>query len=199
MTTVDQVSEKPERIRSINLQEFGITREVPSATGIEQRGILPDTTCCVNAQQLHRRNHHDKQHPPAHDTDDQNHRFGYLTSSRCAVSPKRIHISSAYTDGTIPLTESTSTGFPPELTNFIGRRREVEETRRRMGSSRLVTVAGPGGIGKTRLALRVAEKVRRTFHDGICLIELDSASGNNLGKLNCSKITDSRSIALLAD
>ncbi|KPH21550.1 hypothetical protein AN948_01155 [Rhodococcus sp. ADH] len=110
-----------------------------------------------------------------------------------------MHISSAYTDGTIPLTESTSTGFPPELTNFIGRRREVEETRRRMGSSRLVTVAGPGGIGKTRLALRVAEKVRRTFHDGICLIELDSASGNNLGKLNCSKITDSRSIALLAD
>jgi predicted ATPase/DNA-binding CsgD family transcriptional regulator len=63
--------------------------------------------------------------------------------------------------------------LPPELTSFVGRRHEVTDVRRLLASSRLVTLTGPGGMGKTRLALRVAANVRRAFGDGVWLVELD--------------------------
>ncbi|MFI6431263.1 ATP-binding protein [Rhodococcus oryzae] len=62
--------------------------------------------------------------------------------------------------------------LPLELTSFVGRRREVTETRRLLSVSRLVTLTGIGGVGKTRLALRVAEDSRRSFEDGVWLVEL---------------------------
>ncbi|MEQ7005028.1 LuxR C-terminal-related transcriptional regulator [Actinopolymorpha sp. B17G11] len=63
--------------------------------------------------------------------------------------------------------------LPPEFTNFVGRRHELTDVRRLLASSRLVTLTGRGGVGKTRLALRVATNVRRAFGDGVWLVELD--------------------------
>jgi predicted ATPase/DNA-binding CsgD family transcriptional regulator len=62
--------------------------------------------------------------------------------------------------------------LPAEMTSFVGRRRELAETRRMLASSRLLTLTGPGGVGKTRLALRMAAEVRRTFPDGVWFVEL---------------------------
>ncbi|MCP2242570.1 ATP-binding protein [Lentzea aerocolonigenes] len=62
--------------------------------------------------------------------------------------------------------------LPVELTSFVGRRREVTEAKRVLSVSRLVTLIGFGGIGKSRLALRVAAQVRRSFDDGVWLVEL---------------------------
>ncbi|TCO51886.1 putative ATPase [Kribbella antiqua] len=62
--------------------------------------------------------------------------------------------------------------LPAELTSFVGRRRELADTRRLLSSSRLLTLTGPGGVGKTRLALRMAADVRRTFADGVWFVEL---------------------------
>ncbi|MFF0815819.1 ATP-binding protein [Rhodococcus sp. NPDC003318] len=62
--------------------------------------------------------------------------------------------------------------LPQELTSFVGRRRELIEARRLLSVSRLVTLTGIGGVGKTRLALRVADDARRTFADGVWLVEL---------------------------
>ncbi|WP_430330842.1 ATP-binding protein [Rhodococcus sp. ACT016] len=62
--------------------------------------------------------------------------------------------------------------LPFELTSFVGRRSEASEARRLVAESRLVTLAGLGGVGKTRLALRVAEESYRVFTDGIWLVEL---------------------------
>ena len=62
--------------------------------------------------------------------------------------------------------------LPAELTSFVGRRRALAETRRLLSSSRLLTLTGSGGVGKTRLALRMAAEVRRTFPDGVWFIEL---------------------------
>ncbi|MFC7449196.1 ATP-binding protein [Rhodococcus daqingensis] len=62
--------------------------------------------------------------------------------------------------------------LPLELTSFVGRRHEVTEARRLLSVSRLVTLTGMGGVGKTRLALRVAEDSRRGFDDGVWLVEL---------------------------
>jgi predicted ATPase/DNA-binding CsgD family transcriptional regulator len=64
--------------------------------------------------------------------------------------------------------------LPAELTSFVGRRRELELTRRMLGESRLVTLIGVGGVGKTRLALRTAMDVRRQFPDGAWFVELAS-------------------------
>ena len=62
--------------------------------------------------------------------------------------------------------------LPAELTSFVGRRRELADTRRLLSSTRLLTLTGAGGVGKTRLALRMAGEVRRTFADGVWFVEL---------------------------
>ncbi|MGX1972372.1 ATP-binding protein [Streptomyces kronopolitis] len=62
--------------------------------------------------------------------------------------------------------------LPAELTRFIGRRRELSDARALLSRGRLVTLTGPGGIGKTRLALRLAADVRRSFPGGVWLVEL---------------------------
>jgi predicted ATPase/DNA-binding CsgD family transcriptional regulator len=59
-----------------------------------------------------------------------------------------------------------------ELTGFVGRRRELAGIRAAFASARLVTLTGPGGIGKTRLAVRAAAQMRRGFRDGTWLVEL---------------------------
>jgi non-specific serine/threonine protein kinase len=56
--------------------------------------------------------------------------------------------------------------LPIDSTSFVGRRRELSEARRLLGDARLLTLTGVGGVGKTRLALRLAADVRRTFPDG---------------------------------
>ncbi|MFC9790362.1 protein kinase [Rhodococcus sp. NPDC127528] len=68
---------------------------------------------------------------------------------------------------------SSNTGnLPVELSSFIGRRIELTEAKRLLSASRLVTLTGIGGVGKTRLALRVAAKTQRDFSDGVRWIEL---------------------------
>ncbi|WP_119728786.1 ATP-binding protein [Thermomonospora amylolytica] len=63
-------------------------------------------------------------------------------------------------------------GLPAEITRFIGRRRELADVTGLLGTARLVTLTGVGGVGKTRLALRAAHQVRRNFPDGVRLVEL---------------------------
>ena len=63
-------------------------------------------------------------------------------------------------------------GLRDELTEFVGRRAELARVRDALAGARLVTLTGPGGIGKTRLALRAAAAARRAFRDGVWLAEL---------------------------
>jgi predicted ATPase/DNA-binding CsgD family transcriptional regulator len=62
--------------------------------------------------------------------------------------------------------------LPADVTSFVGRRRELAEVKRLLPVSRLVTLTGVGGVGKTRLALRVAAELHRGFADGVWLVEL---------------------------
>jgi non-specific serine/threonine protein kinase len=64
--------------------------------------------------------------------------------------------------------------LPPEVTRFIGRRRDVPAIIAAIDQYRLVTLRGAGGVGKTRLALRVAGEIRDTFADGSWLVELSA-------------------------
>ena len=62
--------------------------------------------------------------------------------------------------------------IPASLTSFVGRRRELSEARQLLSVSRLLTLTGMGGVGKTRLALQLASMVRRVYPDGVCIVEL---------------------------
>ena len=72
------------------------------------------------------------------------------------------------------------TNLPVDVTSFVNRRHELAEVRQTLSVSRLVTLTGPGGIGKTRLALRVAAGVGRTFRDGVWLVDLGSLDNGSL-------------------
>jgi predicted ATPase/DNA-binding CsgD family transcriptional regulator len=63
-------------------------------------------------------------------------------------------------------------GFPVALTSFVGRAGALREAGDLLAEYRLVTVTGPGGVGKTRLAGEVARQVADRFADGACLVEL---------------------------
>jgi len=63
-------------------------------------------------------------------------------------------------------------GFPAALTSFIGREEAVRDVAGLLAECRLVTVTGPGGMGKTRLAGQVARQVAPRFDDGAWLVEL---------------------------
>jgi predicted ATPase/DNA-binding CsgD family transcriptional regulator/transcriptional regulator with XRE-family HTH domain len=63
-------------------------------------------------------------------------------------------------------------GFPAALTSFIGRAEPLREVAGLLSDHRLVTVTGPGGAGKTRLAVQVARQVAGRFADGAWLVEL---------------------------
>jgi predicted ATPase len=63
-------------------------------------------------------------------------------------------------------------GFPVSLTSFVGRDREVREVDDLLDRYRLVTVTGPGGAGKTRLAGEITRQVADRFADGVWLVEL---------------------------
>ncbi len=61
--------------------------------------------------------------------------------------------------------------LPIQLTTFIGREREMTEIERLLSEHRLVTLTGPGGCGKTRLALQVAAEVVAEYPDGVWFVE----------------------------
>ncbi|GAB6925600.1 LuxR family transcriptional regulator [Rhodococcus erythropolis] len=70
--------------------------------------------------------------------------------------------------------------LPLELTSFVGRRRELADARRLFESSRLLTLTGVGGVGKTRLAIRLAGALQRVFSNGTWLVELGELSDPDL-------------------
>jgi predicted ATPase/DNA-binding CsgD family transcriptional regulator len=62
--------------------------------------------------------------------------------------------------------------LPAETTSFVGRRRLLAEVKAAFASTRLLTLVGPGGVGKTRLALRAGADLQRTVRDGVWFIDL---------------------------
>jgi DNA-binding CsgD family transcriptional regulator len=71
--------------------------------------------------------------------------------------------------------------LPVESTHFIGRKQEQSEIKHLLETARLLTLVGPPGTGKTRLALRIAWDITGVFHDGVYFISLVSISDPQLG------------------
>ncbi|MHA4854857.1 ATP-binding protein [Rhodococcus sp. MSC1_016] len=64
--------------------------------------------------------------------------------------------------------------LPVQRTNFVGRSRELRAARELVAQSRLTTLVGPGGVGKTRFALELGAVVQRSFADGVWFVELEA-------------------------
>ena len=65
-----------------------------------------------------------------------------------------------------------SRNLPIPLTSFIGREREIEQVKRLLSTTRLVTLIGSGGVGKTRLAIQLARELLSEYKDGVGWVDL---------------------------
>ena len=72
----------------------------------------------------------------------------------------------------IKSSDTISDNLPTQLTSFIGREREINEIKGLLSTSRLVTLTGSGGTGKTRLSIEVGAQLLTGFPNGVWLIEL---------------------------
>jgi predicted ATPase/DNA-binding XRE family transcriptional regulator len=99
---------------------------------------------------------------------------------------QRVELLNAARPERIPITPTSAecmvTALPISPTRLVGRVREVAELRRVLTdhTSRLVTLTGPGGSGKTRLAQAVAASLQETFPDGVYLVDLAPLSDQSL-------------------
>lgn len=105
--------------------------------------------------------------------------FEQIASGKLAP-PKNQTVISA--DGAAKKTSKTQikSNLPHQLTSFVGRAGEIEEIRNLLKTARLLTLAGAGGIGKTRLACETASGLLAQFADGIYLIELAALNDSAL-------------------
>lgn len=75
-------------------------------------------------------------------------------------------------DTAIRSLDARPNNLPTQLTTFVGRERELDEARDLLGRTRLLTITGPGGTGKTRLSLQLAASVADRFPDGTWFVPL---------------------------
>lgn len=82
--------------------------------------------------------------------------------------------------------------LPAQVTSFVGREREMADVKHQLETSRLLTLTGPGGTGKTRLSLQVAAEVLDRFPHGVWLIELATVSDPALVPTSIADVMDVR-------
>jgi predicted ATPase/class 3 adenylate cyclase len=96
------------------------------------------------------------------------------------VDPERLHdlvLEGLPSDFPPPRTlDARPNNLPVQLTSFVGREEEIAEVGQLLGGTRLLTLTGAGGTGKTRLALQVAAEVLTEYRDGAFFVDLSSVA-----------------------
>src|ERR1051326_834834 len=112
----------------------------------------------------------------------------FLNAARRSTAPRRqrLHLSEPAV-AALPSNRGAAPrhNLPAQPTSFVGRRSEQTRLAELLESCPLVTLVGPGGVGKTRLALEVAASVTELFPDGVWFVELAPLSeggGSNLDR-----------------
>jgi non-specific serine/threonine protein kinase len=117
--------------------------------------------------------------------------LGLLDQDRAALQ------AAASRHGSVP-TGGKSHNLPNELSSFVGRDDTVASVHRLLSTASLVTLTGPGGIGKSRLAVRVAIEVLPAYPDGVRLVELAPLSDPRLVPQSVATILGAREQANVA-
>ena len=155
---------------------FGdLLRQHRSAVGLTQEDLAERSGLSVDTISLLERGEHRRPH---------RYTLQSLADALGLSQPERIRFEAAARKPAVRATARVTQTYdlPSPLTPFIGRDREVEEVREKLlrPDVRLLTLTGPGGVGKTRLCLEVASQVRDQFVDGVCLVALASLSDSAL-------------------
>jgi predicted ATPase/DNA-binding CsgD family transcriptional regulator len=93
-----------------------------------------------------------------------------------------------------PASRTPRGNLPAETSSFVGRERELSEVRELLAETRLLTLTGPGGCGKTRLALRVAREAAGEFGNGVWWVDLASLSDPDLIAQAVARLTGVREV-----
>ncbi|NNN33908.1 tetratricopeptide repeat protein [Streptomyces sp. S3(2020)] len=88
-----------------------------------------------------------------------------------------------------------SAGRSPRASSFVGRRQEVTEVKRLLAAHRLVSLTGPGGVGKTRLALHVLPALTKRFADGVHVVQLAGVRDSSLVPLALAEALNIRDVS----
>jgi predicted ATPase/class 3 adenylate cyclase len=103
---------------------------------------------------------------------------------RGLAAPERLHqlvVDGLAADFPAPRTlDARPHNLPLQLTSFVGREEEIAEVEQLLHQARLLTLTGPGGSGKTRLALEVAAELLTRFQDGACFVDLSPVTDPTL-------------------
>ena len=127
---------------------------------------------------------------------EENNLQAQISAVRKALGPDRDMISTEFgrgyrlavagrdDAGSLPPSERETKPSSPELphpvTSLLGRERELSEIKSLIGDHRYVTLVGPGGIGKTRLAIEVGRRMHGDFRDGVHLAEMARVAEHSL-------------------
>src|SRR5215203_3100352 len=166
---------KREGERLVNAGEhlvFGdLLRQQRNAAGLTQEDLAKRSGLSVDTISLLERGEHRRPHRYTRQS---------LADALGLSQPERIRFEAAAREPAARVTQTSD--LPSPLTPFIGREREVEEVREKLlhRDARLLILAGPGGVGKTRLSLELAKQVRDQFADGVCFVALASLSDSAL-------------------
>ena len=105
----------------------------------------------------------------------------YQSASELLTDLRQLQQTNANADRSrIPSADSQRHNLPAQLSSFVGRSKEMEEINRLLSTTRLLTLTGAGGCGKTRLALQVAAALVDRFPDGVWLADLAPLSDPDL-------------------
>ena len=91
--------------------------------------------------------------------------------------------------GRLQMASLTAGRAPVRFTSLVGRESELRDVLQRLEGSRLLTLTGPGGTGKTRLALAAAQAADGLFPGRVCWAELASAGDPGMARLRSSSGT----------
>ena len=107
-------------------------------------------------------------------------KLGVKSRTQAIARAKELVLPERASGGSMSLLPLARYDLPAPGLLFIGRSHEIAEVKQLLGTSRLLTLTGTGGIGKTQLALRVAAEVAETFADGVCFVDLAPLSDDTL-------------------
>jgi predicted ATPase/DNA-binding SARP family transcriptional activator len=95
-----------------------------------------------------------------------------LTYERCVQALRQLDLEPSEQTRALSIKQTSKLNIPVPLTSFIGREDELKEVADLLSKSRLVTLTGSGGVGKTRLAIQVVADVLGSFPDGVWFLDL---------------------------